>query len=121
MTDNQSEGDGIVVWLGNRQAIEVIPHPDEQVRAAAAADAQPIPTIRRALPGNLCTTFHAAPDLGVFGVARDITTAGGVWSSHSDDDAPAWVASTNPLVAQILADHYGCELRDPNPDDGGEA
>jgi hypothetical protein len=41
-----------------------------------------------------------------------------VWANHSDDEAPAWVASTDPRLAELLAEHYGCEVRDYEPSEG---
>jgi hypothetical protein len=95
----------VVVYLGNHQAIE----------AAASEDG----TVRIPLPGKRCTTVSVAPGLTLMEAAHDITHPGqGVWQAHSDADAPAWVASTDPALGQLLAAHWNCELREPQP--GGE-
>lgn len=72
-----------------------------------------------------------------------ITSPGGVWTHHAvgpsgevqdangdtvqrevihADAKPAWVASDNPALAQLIAAHYGCEVReleDVKDKDGG--
>lgn len=103
-----------VVYLGNRDAIEIIeetpPAGDEPIR------------VRRPLPeGKRCTTIVLAPGLTLMEAAYDIThTTRGVWQAHSDAAAPAWVASTDPVLAQLLASHWGCELRAPDPGQPGD-
>ncbi|WP_143220381.1 hypothetical protein [Actinomadura sp. CNU-125] len=95
----------MVVYLGNRDAVEV--HRDEAGRE-----------VRTVLPeGRRCTTVVPPTGLKLGEVLTAITAPGGVWNWHSDGD-PAWVASTNPLMAELLADHYGCEIRDPEPQEG---
>lgn len=98
-----------VVYLGNRDAIEVVTNSDGG-------------TERRALPkGKRATTVVLGEDLPLMAAAYDITHPGrGVWSAHSSADAPAWVASTDPDLAQLLAAHWKCEIREPDPDDGTE-
>lgn len=46
---------------------------------------------------------------------KEVTDAGGLWASQSPHPAPAWVASDNALLAQLLGEHYGVEVRDPLP------
>lgn len=95
----------VVVYLGNHQAIE----------ATTGEDG----TVRIPLPGKRCTTVRLAPGLTLMEAAHDITHPGqGVWQAHSDADAPAWVASTDPALGRLLAAHWNCELREPQPDDG---
>ncbi|GIH29076.1 hypothetical protein Aph01nite_73860 [Acrocarpospora phusangensis] len=86
----------IHVWLGNRQAVQ-------------GED-------RQALPGKRCTSVTIRPDASLLEAASEITSPNGVWAAHSDAAAPAWVASTDPALAELLAAHYGCELRDPDPE-----
>jgi hypothetical protein len=107
--------DRVVVYLGNRKAIEVVEDPDD---LNAAAEGRAPNRIRRALPrGKRCTTISLAPGLPLLDAVTDITQAHrGVWQAHSDADTPAWVASTDPALAQFLAAHWKCELRDPEPD-----
>jgi hypothetical protein len=118
--DNDPVGDRVVVYLGNRAAIEAVEDPDDV--AAATKEGRAVNRIRTPLDGKRCTTFVLAPGIKLMEAAYEITHATkGAWAAHSDADAPAWVASTDPALAQLLADHYGCELRDPEPEQtGGE-
>lgn len=92
-----------LVYLGNRNAVQVLQDPESGAQT------------RSPLPGNLCTTVGVPADWPLMDAARAITDSSGVWQAHSDDDAPAWVAATDPALAQMLASHYGCELREPEP------
>jgi hypothetical protein len=87
------------VWLGNRKAVEV-------TRDAKGK------TQRTPLPGKRVTTATPPEDHTLAETFTAITAAGGMWDHHSDAP-PAWVASTDPALAAVLAAHYGCELRDP--------
>ncbi len=99
-----------IVYLGNRNGIEVLPDPDKD-------DGSTIRQKIAAGPKKRCTTIVLAPGITLLEAAVQITdTARGVWQAHSDDDKPAWVASTDPALAQLLAAQYGCEVRDPEPD-----
>lgn len=81
------------VWLGNRQAVEGLD--------------------RIPLDGKRCTEV-VIPDGRPLGEAvTEITHGRGVWAYHSAAPSPAWVASDDPLLAEVLAAHYGCELRTP--------
>lgn len=104
--DDQAASERTIVYLGNRDAVEVITDEDGH-------------TERRAMPkGKRCTTVALAPGLSLMEAAYDITHASrGVWNAHSDAAAPAWVASTDPALASLLASHWKCELRDPEPAD----
>lgn len=101
-----------VVFLGNRTAVEQVTNP------AGGFTRQPA-------PGKRCTTIVLAPDLTLMEAANEVAHSNGVWAAHSQEGTtPAWVASTDPALAQLLAAHYKCELRDPEPDhiasgDGG--
>jgi len=101
-----------IVYLGNRDAVEIVDDPDH-------TGGDPVPKIRRPAPGKRCTTVIVAPGLSLMEALVDITHARGVWAAHSDG-VPAWVASTDPALAQVLAAHYRCELRDPQPDNPTE-
>ncbi len=92
-----------IVYLGNRDAVEAFTDP-------ATGDRQ-----QRTLPGKRCTTVQLEPDLTLMQAAHTITHQQGVWAHHSTG-TPAWVASTNQALAQLLAAHFKCELRDPEPD-----
>ncbi len=106
----------IVAYLGNRKAVEVVEDPDDI--KTAADEGRAANRIRRALPrAKRCTTVSLAPGLTLLEAINDITHATrGIWQAHSDADAPAWVAATDPALAQFLAAHWKCELREPNPD-----
>ncbi len=93
-----------VVYLGNRQAIEVIEIPDSGI------------SLRRPLRGKLCTKIVFPSGMKLMDAARDVTHPQGVWNAHSNAEAPAWVASTDPTLAHLLASHWGCEVRDPDPE-----
>lgn len=96
----------VIVYLGNRDAIEILEDPETGDKKRVALPA-----------GKRCTTVHLVPGMSLMDAARDLThPEGGVWQGHSDAEAPAWVASTNPVLAQLLANHWGCELREPEPD-----
>jgi hypothetical protein len=95
----------VIVYLGNRNAVEVSRGEDgREVRT-------PLP------PGRRCTTVQPPAGTPLGEVFATITARGGVWAHHADG-APAWVASTDPALAQLLAAHYGCEIRDPDPASG---
>ncbi len=114
MGDNANDDDGTVVYLGNRKAVEVIEDPDD-VAVAAAAGRAPNRT-RRPLRGKVCTVVRIPAGTPFMETVTDIVSARGLWPAHSDADAPAWVASSDPTLAQFLARHWGCELRDPEPE-----
>lgn len=99
-----------VVYLGNRNGIEVLPDPTKDDGS----------TIRQKIsrtPKKRATKVVLARGISLLEAAVQITDPHrGVWRSHSDDEKPAWVASTDPALAQLLAAQYGCEVRDPDPD-----
>ncbi|WP_141576129.1 hypothetical protein [Actinomadura sp. WMMA1423] len=96
----------VVVYLGNRAAVDIRRGDDGTVTRT------PLPEGRR------CTTVRPPAGTSLGEIFTTITAPGGAWAYHSDG-APAWVASTNPAVAQFLAAHYRCEVRDPEPDEEG--
>jgi hypothetical protein len=107
--------DRTVVYLGNRNAIESVEDPNDV--EAAGQEERSVNRMRTPLPGKRCTTVILAPGTKIMDAAYEITHATrGVWQAHSDADAPAWVASTDPALAQLLAAHWGCELREPEPE-----
>lgn len=93
---------GAVVYLGNRQAVEVTRDPDDNL-------------IRTPLDGKLCTTVGIPDGWSVAETIQSLTHPSGIWAWHSDADKPAWVASTDPALAQVLATLWDCELREPEP------
>ncbi|MER5608346.1 hypothetical protein AB0F93_00120 [Micromonospora tulbaghiae] len=113
--DTAEQLDRTVVYLGNRNGVEVVEDPD----ADAPADGEAPKMIRQPIggPKKKCTTVVLPPGTPLLEAATLITDpARGVWRSHSDDPAPAWVASTDPELARLLGAQYGCEVRDPEPD-----
>jgi hypothetical protein len=90
------------VWLGNHQAVEVTRDDKDQL-------------VRTPLDGKRCTTVAIPDGRPLAEAITEITHQQGVWAYHSDATKPAWVASDNPLLAEVLAAHYGCELRTPDP------
>lgn len=112
--DAPEEPGRTIVYLGNRNGIEVLPDPDKDDGT----------TIRKQIaegPKKRCTTIVLAPGTSLMEAAVQITDpARGVWQAHSDDDAPAWVAvdgAHSPMLEQILSQHFGgIEIRDPEPD-----
>jgi hypothetical protein len=87
-----------IVYLGNRKAISITPDGD-----------------RVAYPGKQCTRVVLRPDASLMEAAQEITSANGLWASHSDADSPAWVAAEGPLadgLVALLAAHYKAEIRD---------
>lgn len=88
----------VTVWLGNRDAIELI-------------DGERTP-----LPGKRCTTVIPPEGLTIAELIHDLTHPQGIWQAHSDAAGPAWVASTDPDVAAAIAAVYGCPTRDPDPE-----
>jgi hypothetical protein len=95
-----------IVYLGNRDAHELVEIDNRGTRAFV-----PLPA------GKRRTAVTMAPGLGLLEMAAELTDSNrGVWSAHSSAAAPAWVASTDEVLGQLLAAHWGCELRDPDPD-----
>ncbi len=109
-----------VVYLGNRGAVDY--YVDEKKLAKMTAEdvaEQGVPHKLVPIPvPKACTTVVIEPGLKLLDAAKTITDPGRIWSRVSTDDAPAWVASSDPALAQLLADHYGCELREVELDHG---
>ncbi len=95
--------DHTVVYLGNRDTIEAHYDPETGKRTVTAH------------PGKRCTTVKIPAEMSILAAANEIIHPNGVWTAHSTG-TPAWVASTNQGLAQLLAAHFKCELRDPEPD-----
>ena len=60
--------------------------------------------------GNRSVTYTLYPeDWSMSECFIDLT--GNIWNSHFQPEAqPLWVASDNKLFAQLLADHFKCEI-----------
>lgn len=92
-----------IVYLGNHQA-------------SAVEDGQRVPD-----PGKKCTTVSIPGDKPLMEAVNDIAGASGLWQAMSFADAPAWVAAEGPLagpITQLLAAHYRCAVREPDPGSG---
>lgn len=90
-----------VVYLGNRKSISIIN--EERVPYA----------------GKRCTRVVIRPDATLLEAVQEITGPNGLWVNMSDAPAPAWVAAEGPMadgIAQVLAAHYRCEIREPEPE-----
>lgn len=97
----------ITVWLGNHQPVDHI---------LIGIDANGYEHRARTPVGGKRYTLVVPPaDTTADELMGEIT--GGIWPHHSDADAPAWVACTDPGFGARLAAHYGCEQR--NPEVGG--
>ncbi len=106
----RSDPDPLYVYLGNRDAVEVVDDPTH-----TPDEGEPLRKTRRPAPGKRCTTIIVPPGTPLMEALHTITVPTGVWQAHSDG-TPAWVASTNPTLAAVLAEHWQCEVRDPDPD-----
>jgi hypothetical protein len=100
-----------VVYLGNRNVVEIREDPDD-------------PTVQKRVPvkdlKKTVTIYTAHPSLTLMEVAVQLTDpTRGVWATHSDDPAPAWVAVSGPdskQLGDLLSRHWGgIEVRDPEP------
>lgn len=63
------------------------------------------------LDGPSVTTVDL-PGFSALQAAQAITSRGGVWENHSPEP-PSWVSSDDPVVEQLLAEHYGCRAGEP--------
>jgi hypothetical protein len=82
------------VWLGNHNAVQTV-------------DGQ-----RQPLDGERVTIVHPPAGLTTAELIHDLTHDRGIWAAHSDADAPAWVASTDPDLATVISGLFGCPIRD---------
>jgi hypothetical protein len=108
------------VFLGNRGAVDTIT--DEKKLAKMSPEQiaeQGIPRKQIPIPvPKACTRVNIEPGLKLLDAAATITGPDRIWARCSTDEAPAWVASSDPMLARVLADHYGCELREVELDHG---
>lgn len=96
-----------VVFLGNRRAFNdrgVVETEDGKTVAVP-------PEERETLDGKRRTEVHLPDEASFMDALRTITDPRGVWAAHSPDPAPAWVSSSHPLLAEVLGQHYRCEVR----------
>ena len=64
------------------------------------------------LAGGASVTTVEAPGKSALQVVNDIIARGGVWENHGAEP-PSWVSSDDPLVEQLLAEHFGCQRGAP--------
>lgn len=88
---------GATVWLGNPSGVD-------HVRTGEVDERGEHVTARTPLDGERVTTVHLAD-----GDDPAVTVAH-LWPYHSDADGPAWVASTDPDVAQVLGARFRCNV-----------
>jgi hypothetical protein len=93
------------IWLGNHQAVDRV--------ATGEVDERGEPVRERIPQDGKRYTIVEPPDGTP--VTEIITTINDLWPLHSDADAPAWVASTESALTQVLAGMWGCEAREPEP------
>jgi hypothetical protein len=91
-------------WLGNHDAVE------------QARDTETGELVRAPIDGKRCTVVHPPDGTPLAEAFTTITHPNGVWAAHSDAESPAWVASDDPALAQLLSAHYGCPVREPDPE-----
>jgi hypothetical protein len=65
------------------------------------------------IDGQQVTTVNIPPNKSLAEGFVTITDPNGVWRAHSSADCPSWVESDEPLLAQLLANHYGCSIGRP--------
>jgi hypothetical protein len=94
----------MLVQLGNVAAIEIKrPDPDKD-------DLE-----RLDVPGRQVTTIGIPSDRSLAEAFSEVCGNNGAWAWHSKDK-PAWVACDNDVFAQMLAQHFGCEIVPTIPD-----
>lgn len=87
------------VVLGNPNAIEIVEDPESGERT------------RRPIPEGEHTRVNLPEEWTLMQSAHEITAGNSMWNAHSDAPAPTWVASNDEQLAQILASHWGCDIR----------
>lgn len=119
----EPEAPRAIVYLGNRNVIEVLADPDDA--EAALAENRPVKTDRVPHtdgPKKRCTTVIIPADWTLLDAVNNLThPTRGTWQQHSDDETPAWVASTWPELSTLLSAQWGgIEIREPDPAPVGE-
>lgn len=125
----EAPGRATRVVLGNRDARSLVTVAAEVGRAAHdddgddryvpaggefADEAAGTVQLSTPAPGRLATLV-LLPDGTRLGEAfTTVTAPGGAWAAnvHTPGASPAWVASDNGSLAALLAEHYGCEVRE---------
>lgn len=68
--------------------------------------------------GNSITTFIVPDDVGALEAIR---TVADTWTPYHSDDPPEWVESDNDVVADGVAEHFGCKVGRPKKWDSAGA
>jgi hypothetical protein len=113
-----TEREPTYVRLGNREPIEILEDPDDDLDAAIAEN-RAVRKVRAPIGEAGAKTYSEFTPAAGETLAEsfgNLTNARGGWAAHSNMEAPAWVASTDPMLAQLLAAHWRCELREWDPD-----
>lgn len=117
--------------LGNRDARNLVTvgaqvarsrhvDPADPARLHAVDDAAGTGELSVPIEQNTATIVVFPADASLGDMFTDVTKPGqGVWSAHTHTDTskPAWVASDSAGLASLLAEHYGCPVRDLNEDE----
>lgn len=98
------------VVLGNRNAVHTV---------RKVVDGEIVDVSEKMPRGKRAAEFDLPDEWGIPRAFITLTEeTRGAWASHANPGAkPAWVASDSPGMATLLAEHYGCEVRelDVNP------
>lgn len=89
------------VVLGNTAPVQAY-KPDPSTDAVEVA---PRPDL-----GNTTTVFDLPEHLGL---GAQLTLVSSVYRSHHSSEKPAWVESSNTVLAEALAQEFGCQVGQP--------
>lgn len=90
------------VYLGNHSAAEI------RNQGTDAEERVKLPKAKRR------TTVQIPESYTLVEQFRTIADPAGAWAAMADKP-PAWVASDSEALALLLAEHYGCPIREPLP------
>lgn len=82
--------------LGNRDAFNLV-------------DGNPVP-----VSGNFRLDIHFPDDTDLLTAFTNVTSPQGIWAAQTAtaDSVPAWCASDSSGLAELIAEHFGCEIRE---------
>lgn len=82
-------------------------------RLAAALDGIPAgsPARRLVIAGWMAKDMQGLPNHEALATIID---PGGLWGHHSTAEAPSWVWSDHPTLAEMIADYHGCPVGAPD-------
>lgn len=99
------------VWLGNPQAVEVVPERLPDGRPKLDDNGREL-KVRVPVPDAGWTVVDRIPGHPVRMLVKDIMDPGGLWGYHSDAPGPTWVASDDPALAVALSMSLECPVAD---------